>query len=82
MIARRTEQTDLLYVNAKELIHIGRIQIRVASVSSESFRHLSAFYRGRLTSYINIQHLFDGAIFQMVSFRLWMDRNFFFGGEI
>ena len=37
----RQGQTDLLYASAKDLIQSRRIQIRVASLSLVSFRHLS-----------------------------------------
>ena len=37
----RSEQTDPLYANAKDLIHSGKVQIRVASSSLVSFHHFS-----------------------------------------
>ena len=42
-------------------------------------RHLSAFHQGRLIYYVNICHLFDGAIYHIVFFPLRMGRDFVFG---
>ena len=79
----RSEQTDLLYANAKDLIQSWRIYIRVASLSLLSSRHLSVLGRGRLISYIKIYHLFAGYEY-IISFPLQVvvAAVFVFGGEI
>ena len=66
----RSIRTDLLYVNAKDLIQSVRInKIRAASLSLVPFRHLSALRRGQLISHINIYHLFAGLQY-IISFSL------------
>ena len=78
-----SEQTDLLYVNAKDLIQSWRIYIRVAPLSLLSSRHLSVLVWGRLISYIKIYHLFAGYQY-IISFPLQVvvAGVFVFGGEI
>ena len=72
-------QTDLLYVNANDLIQSRRIQIRVASLSLASFRHLSVCWWPTYILY-QIYHLFPCSKYiilfslQLVGqpeFRLW-----------
>ena len=79
----RSEQTDLVYANAKDLIQSWRIYIRVASLSLLSSRHLSVLVRGRLISYIKIYHLFASYQY-IISFPLQVlvAGVFVFGGEI
>ena len=79
----RSEQTDLVYTNAKDLIQSWRIYIRVASLSLLSSRHLSVLVRGRLISYIKIYHLFASYQY-IISFPLQVlvAGVFVFGGEI
>ena len=79
----RSEQTDLVYANAKDLIQSWRIYIRVASLSLLSSRHLSVSVRGRLISYIKIYHLFASYQY-IISFPLQVlvAGVFVFGGEI
>ena len=58
-------RTDILYANAKDLVQNGKILIRVTSLSLVCFRHLSILARGQLISFINIYHLFAGAVYHV-----------------
>ena len=78
----RSEQEDLLYAYAKDLIQSWRIYNRVA-LSLVFFRLLSVLVWGRLISYINIYHLFAGHQ-NITSFSLQfvLAGGFVFGGDI
>ena len=52
----RKELTDLVYANAKDLFQSGKIQIRVASLSLESFCHLPALTSADKYPVSNINH--------------------------
>ena len=71
------EQTDF-FANSKDLIQSGRIQIRVASLSLVSFRHLSVCWVAHIYLYQYIS-IFCGTIYHIVlslvvcvlEFHLW-----------